>query len=63
MNGADARPRGGDVLRSFDADLHTASDFLAAWLDVTPELDDEARSAFERYYKGYMNRFDSYIRH
>ena len=60
---ADARPRGGDVLRSFDADLHTASDFLAAWLDVAPELDDEARSAFERYYKGYMNRFDSYIRH
>ena len=53
----------GDALRAFDAGRHAASDFLAAWLDCASRLDDEARHQFERYYAGYLKRFDSYMRH
>ena len=55
-------PRG-DALRSLDVDRHTASDLLAAWLDLASRLDDDARRELERYYAGYMQHFDSYMRH
>ena len=63
MTGTDAMATGGDALRSFDADRHTASDFLAAWFDLSSRLDDVARYEFERYYAGYTKRFDAYMRH
>ena len=63
MTGIDATATGGDALRSFDANRHTASDFLAAWFDLASRLDDGARYALERYYSGYMKHFDSYMRH
>ena len=63
MTGIDATATGGDTLRSFDADWHTASDFLAAWFDLASRLDGAARCALERYYSGYMKHFDSYMRH
>ena len=62
MTGADSTPAGSDALRAFDRDGQTASDFLAAWFDHASELDDEARRQFERYYAGYVGRFNSYIR-
>ena len=55
-------PRG-DALRWLDVDRHTASEFLAAWLDLASRLDDDARRELERYYAGYMQRFDPYTRH
>ena len=67
MTGTDTTLNGGDALRSFDAGRHTASDFLAAWFDLTTQLGDDARRQFERpgsiYYAGYLKRFDSYMRH
>ena len=63
MTGTDTTLNGGDALRSFDAGRHTASDFLAAWFDLASQLDDDARRQFERYYAGYLKRFDSYMRH
>ena len=63
MTGVDAKPDTSDALRPFGADRHTASGFLAAWFDLAPRLDDEARRQFERYYAGYLKRFDSYMRH
>ena len=63
MTGVEVSANGDDALRSFDADRHSASDFLAAWFDHVPRLDDEARNQFERYYAGYLKRFDSYLRH
>lgn len=53
----------GDALRAFDTGRHAASDFLAAWLDCAYRLDNEARHQFERYYAGYLKRFDAYMRH
>ena len=35
---------------------------LAGWFDLASRLDDEARHQFERYYAGYLKRFDSYMR-
>ena len=63
MTGTDAMATSGDALRSFDADRHTASDFLAAWFDFSSRLDDVARHEFERYYAGYTKHFDAYMRH
>ena len=63
MTVADAKPVGADALRAFDPDRQTASGFLAAWFDHASQLDDEARRQFERYYGGYLKRFDSYMRH
>ena len=63
MTGIDATAAVGDALRSLDVDRHTASDFLAAWLDLASRLDDDARRELERYYAGYMQHFDSYMRH
>ena len=57
MTGVGANGNGDEALRAFDADC------LAAWFDLAPQLDDEARRQFERYYAGYFKRFDSYIRH
>ena len=62
MTGTDTTLNGGDVLRSFDANRHTASDFLAAWFDLATQLGDDARRQFERYYAGYLKRFDPYMR-
>ena len=62
MTGVGARP-GGAGLRTFDPARHAPSDFLAAWFDLVPELDDDARRQFRRYYAGYLKRFDSYMRH
>ena len=63
MTVADAKPVGADALRAFDPDRQTASGFLAAWFDHASQLDDEAHRQFERYYAGYLKRFDSYMRH
>ena len=63
MTGVGANGNGDEALRAFDADRHTASDCLAAWFDLAHQLDDEARRQFERYYAGYLKRFDSYMRH
>jgi len=63
MPGIDATAIIGDALRSFDENRHTASDFLAAWFDVSSRLDDDARREFKRYYAGYMKHFDPYMRH
>ena len=63
MTGVDVKPDTSDALRPFGADRHTASGFLAAWFDLAPRLDDEARRQFERYYAGYLKHFDSYMRH
>ena len=62
MTGAEAKTSVG-ALRAFDASRHAASDFLAAWLDCASRLEDEARHQFERYYAGYLKRFDAYMRH
>ena len=50
-------------LRTFDPARHPPSDFLASWFDILPRLDDDARRQFERYYGGYLKRFDFYMRH
>ena len=63
MTGVDVKPDTSDALRPFGADRHTASGFLAAWFDLAHRLDDEAQRQFERYYAGYLKRFDSYMRH
>ena len=63
MTGVGANGNGDEALRAFDGDRHTASDCLAAWFDLAPQLDDEAQRQFERYYAGYLKRFDSYMRH
>lgn len=63
MTCIDATASAGDVLRSFDANRHTASDFLAAWFELASRLDVGARRQFERYYAGYMKRFGPYMRH
>ena len=63
MTGVDVKPDTSDALRPFGAGRHTTSGFLAAWFDLAPRLDDEARRQFERYYAGYLKRFDSYMRH
>ena len=63
MAGIDATAIIGDALRSFDANRHTASAFLAAWFDVSSRLDDDAQREFKRYYAGYMKHFDAYMRH
>ena len=63
MAGINATAIIGDALRWFDANRHTASDFLAAWFDVSSRLDDDARREFKRYYAGYMKYFDPYMRH
>ncbi len=60
-SGATANSASG--LRSFDAERHSASDFLVRWFDLAPQLDDEARHQLERYYASYLTRFDSYLRH
>ena len=62
MTGIDTRPSG-HSLRKFDPARHAASDFLAAWFDLVPELDTDARRQFRRYYAGYLKRFDAYMRH
>ena len=62
MTGADAKP-GGDSLTTFDPSRDTASDFLAAWFDHLPELDNDARRQLRRYYAGYLKHFDPYMRH
>ena len=43
MTGIDATATGSNALRTFDADRHTASDYLAAWFDLASRLDDDAR--------------------
>ena len=63
MTATAATTLGDDALRSFDAGRHAPSDVLAAWFDLADQLDDEARHQFERYYAGYLTRFDSYMRH
>ena len=63
MTDVDANRVGGNALRLFDAERHTASRFLAAWFDHASQLDNEARHQFKRYYAGYLKRFDSYMRH
>ena len=50
-------------LRRFDPAKHAQSDFLASWFDIVSRLDDDTRRLFERYYKGYLKRFDAYMRH
>ena len=62
LTGAEAKTSG-DALRAFGASRYAASDFLAAWLDCASRLEDEARHQFERYYAGYLKRFDAYMRH
>ena len=59
----DPQPIDGNSLRLFSPDRHTASDCLAAWFDLAPQLDVEARRQFKRYYARYFRRFDSYMRY
>ena len=62
MTSINAMAGGGGALQSLDFDRHTASDFLAAWFDLASRLNNNARREFERYYAGYIQRFDSYMR-
>ena len=63
MTASAATTHSDDALRSFDAERHSASDFLAGWFDLASRLDDGVRHQFERYYAGYLKRFDFYMRH
>ena len=49
-------------LRTFDPTRHAPSDFLDAWFELVPELDDNSRIQMGRYYAGYLKRFDTYMR-
>jgi len=53
---------GGPSLRTFDPTRHAPSDFLDAWFELVPKLDDESRRQMGRYYAGYLKRFDPYMR-
>lgn len=61
MNGVEVAA-GHTGLEAFDPSRHNPTDFLAAWFECLPKLDDDARHQFGRYYAGYLKRFDPYMR-
>ena len=61
MTRASGKP-GGNHPWTLDPTRNAPSEFLAAWFEVIPQLDDEARHQLTRYYSGYLKRFDLYTR-